>query len=121
MTNNRQDHGSDALRSGPDNADRAREDLKKQAEKGIENAMEGDQSKGSDDHPEQDAAEGSREVIDRDLDRQDGDGGSDGDEKPKYEAPQSSAGAEAGTVAGRPQRIAARSGDRPLGTEVISD
>lgn len=95
MTNNRQDQGSDALRSAPNNADRAREDLKKQAEKGIENAMEGDQSKGSDDHPEQDAAEGSREVIERDLERQDGGGGPDENEKPKKDDPRSSAGAEA--------------------------
>lgn len=45
------------MRSDPDNADAARNDLAKQAERGIEEALRGDQSEGSDNHPEQDPAE----------------------------------------------------------------
>lgn len=70
MTDQKTDQGSDASRSDPDNADRAREDLKRQAEKGIEKAMKSDSMHAAGDHPEQDPAEGSREMIERDLARQ---------------------------------------------------
>ncbi|TCQ97161.1 hypothetical protein [Neorhizobium sp. JUb45] len=69
MVDERKDQGSDASRSDPETADQAREDLKKQAKKGIEKAMRADKSDGADIRPEQDPAEGSREVIERDLSR----------------------------------------------------
>lgn len=83
------------MRSDPDNADAARNDLAKQAERGIEEALRGDQSEGSDNHPEQDPAEGSREVIERDLARTDDPGGSESSEKAENEVARSTAGAEA--------------------------
>jgi len=70
MADNKKDQGSDALRSDPDNADQAREDLKKQAERGIAEAKERGLDEPSEDHPEQDPAEGSREMIERDLARE---------------------------------------------------
>ncbi len=69
MVDERKDPGSDASRSDPETADQAREDLKKQAKKGMEKAMRADKSDGADIRPEQDPAEGSREVIERDLSR----------------------------------------------------
>ncbi|MGI2034000.1 hypothetical protein ACRQ1B_16525 [Rhizobium panacihumi] len=69
MTDEQKDLGSDASRTDPETADSAREQLKRQAERGIEKAMGGDASTGSDDHPEQDPAEGSRETVERDLAR----------------------------------------------------
>lgn len=71
MTNEQKDLGSDALRTDPETADRAREELAKQAQRGIERAMSGESSAGSDDRPEQDPAEGSRETVESDLARKD--------------------------------------------------
>ena len=65
MVDQRKDQGSDASRTDPETADQAREDLKKQAEK----AMRRERSNGADSHPEQDPAQGSPEVIERDLSR----------------------------------------------------
>jgi hypothetical protein len=71
MTDDQKDLGSDASRTDPETADRAREQLKRQAERGIERAMGNKASAGSDDHPEQDPAESSRETVERDLARKD--------------------------------------------------
>lgn len=71
MTIDQKDLGSDALRTDPETADRAREELAKQAQRAIEKAMGGDAAAGSDDHPEQDPAEGSRETVESDLARKD--------------------------------------------------
>jgi hypothetical protein len=71
MTGDQKDLGSDASRTDSKTADRAREELAKQAERGIERAMGGKASAGSDDHPEQDPAEGSLEPVKRDLARKD--------------------------------------------------
>lgn len=95
MTEDRIDQGSDALRSDPDNADAVRNDLAKQAERGIEKALRGDQSGGSDNHPEQDPAEGSRDVIERDLARTDNPGGSEISDNAGHKVARSTAGAEA--------------------------
>lgn len=80
MTDNEKDLGSDALRSDPDNADQAREDLKEHAERGIAEAKKDGPDEPSNDHPEQDPAEGAREVIDRDLARDNEASGSAGSE-----------------------------------------
>lgn len=95
MTYDRKDQGSDASRSDPDNADRAREDLKTHAEKGIENAMRGDRSKRSNRRPDQDPAEGSPGLIERDLARAAVPGSSEGGEKARRKPSRSTAGAEA--------------------------
>ncbi len=95
MTADRKDQGSDASRSDPDNADRAREDLKKHAEEGIKNAMRGDVAEGSDRHPEQDPAEGSSDVIERDLAGKDDPGGSESSKEARQEALRPTAGAQA--------------------------
>ncbi len=71
MTDDQKDLGSDASRTDSETADRAREELAKQAERGIERAMGGKASAGSDDHPEQDPAEGSRKTVERNLARND--------------------------------------------------
>jgi len=71
MTNEQKDLGSDASRTDPETADLAREELAKQAQRGIERAMSIEPSAGSDDHLEQDPAEGSRETVERDLARKD--------------------------------------------------
>jgi hypothetical protein len=71
MSDEQKDLGSDASRTDPETADRARAQLKRQAERGIERAMGGDAAAGSDGHPEQDPAEGSRETVERDLARKD--------------------------------------------------
>ncbi len=74
MSDDLKDLGSDASRTDPETADRAREELENQARRGIERATAGDSSAGPDDHPEQDPAEGSRETVERDLARKDKDG-----------------------------------------------
>lgn len=95
MTDEKKDQGSDALRSDPDNADRAREDIKRQAERGIEKAMRGDPTPPLEEHPEQDPAEGSREVIDRDLAAQETDVAGSSDNKTLDNDRSVSAGSEA--------------------------
>ncbi|TNM63077.1 hypothetical protein [Aliirhizobium smilacinae] len=67
MTGDQKDLGTDASRTDSETADRAREVLEKQAERGIERAMGDKASAGSDYHPEQDPAEGSLETVERDL------------------------------------------------------
>ena len=96
MADDQRELGSDASRTDPKTADRAREELAKQAERGIERAMRGQASAGSDDHPEQDPAEGSRQTVERDLARKDKLGkpkAESGPAKPTPEAP--SPGSEA--------------------------
>ena len=69
MTDDQKDLGSDASRTDTEKADRTRETLKKEAEKGIERAISEEPSAGSDNHPGQDPTDGSHEKVKRDRAR----------------------------------------------------
>ncbi|TCQ95057.1 hypothetical protein [Neorhizobium sp. JUb45] len=67
MIDDQNDLGSDASRTDPETADRAREKLARGAERGIEKAMSGEASALSNDPPDQDPVEGSIETAERNL------------------------------------------------------
>jgi hypothetical protein len=71
MIDDQKDLGSDASRTDTEKADRTRETLKKEAEKGIERAISENPSAGNDNQPGQNPADGSHETVERDLTRKD--------------------------------------------------